>query len=195
MRACLFLAAVAFATPQALADELTQYRIAAMPIERSAPRYPAHELRRNEQGWVVLNYVVTDDGRVIEPVVEESSGSRSFEDAAMSAVESWRYEPARLNGKPVQQCKTQVRVVFAIEGAEDKVSRPFYTRYRNIEKTLDGGDIEAAAAELEIAFESEGLTLAEMSWLWAMEARILGIQGDKAAQLAALRRATAGSSG
>ncbi len=194
MRACLFLIAVVFATPHALADESTQHRIAAKPIERSAPRYPAHELRRNQQGWVVLSYVVTDDGRVIEPVVEESSGSRAFEDAAMYTVTNWRYEPAMLNGEPVQQCKTKVRIAFAIQGSEDKVSRPFYNRYRRMEKMLNEGDIEAASAELESAFESEGLTLAEMSWLWGLKARITGIQGDKEQQLAALRRATAGSS-
>lgn len=193
MRACLFLTAAALATPHALADESAQHRIAAKPTERSAPRYPAQELRRNQQGWVVLNYVVTDDGRVIEPVVEESSGSRAFEEAAMYTVKTWRYEPARLNGEPVQQCKTKVRIAFAIEGAEDKVSRPFYGRYRKIENTLNEGDIEAASTALETAFESEGLTLAEMSWLWAMKARITGLQGDKEQQLAALRRATAGS--
>lgn len=193
MRVHLFLTAVALASPHVLADESTQHRVAAKPIERSAPRYPAHELRRNQQGWVVLNYVVTDDGRVVEPVVEESSGSRAFEDAAMYTVKSWRYEPATLNGEPVQQCKTRVRIAFAIEGAEDKVSRPFYTRYRRIEQTLNGGDVETASTELATAFESEGLTLAEMSWLWAMRARIAGMIGDKDAQLAALRRATAGS--
>ena len=194
MRTWLFLVAFALATPLALADESTQYRVSAKPIERSAPRYPVHELRRNQQGWVVLNYVVTDDGRVIEPVVEESSGSRAFEDAAMYTVKSWRYEPARLNGEPVQQCKTKVRIAFALQGAQDKVSRQFYARYRKMEQTLEDGDIATAGAELESALQGEGMTLAEMSWLWAFEARIAGLRGDKERQLAALRRATAGDS-
>ena len=194
MRTYLLLVAFALAAPLALADESMQHRISAKPIERSAPRYPVHELRRNQQGWVVLNYVVTDDGRVVEPVVEESSGSRAFEDAAMYTVKSWRYEPARLNGEPVQQCKTKVRIAFALEGAEAKVSRPFYAKYRKMEQVLDEGDIDGAAAALGAAFESEGLSLAEMSWLWAFQARLAGLQGDRELQLAALRRATAGSS-
>ena len=194
MRACLFLIAVALTTPFALADEAAQHRISAKPIERSAPRYPVHELRRNQQGWVVLNYVVTDDGRVVEPVVEESSGSRAFEDAAMYTVKTWRYEPARLNGKPVQQCKTKVRIAFAMEGAEPKVSRPFYAKYRKMENMLDEGDVDGATEALHTALASEGLSLGEMSWLWAFEARLAGIEGAREQQLAALRRATAGSS-
>lgn len=194
MRACLFIAALALATPLALADESTQHRISAKPIERPAPRYPVHELRRNQQGWVVLNYVVTDDGRVVEPVVEESSGSLAFEDAAIYTVKTWRYEPARLNGEPVQQCKTKVRIAFAIQGAQEKVSRRFYAGYRKMEQALDDGDIETASTELETALQGEGMTLAEMSWLWALKARIAGMQGDREQQLAALGRATAGSS-
>ena len=194
MRACLYLFAIALAAPAAYADDTSQHRTYAKPVERPAPRYPVHELRRNQQGWVVLNYVVTDDGRVIEPVVEQSSGSRAFEDAAVYTVKSWRYEPARMNGEPVQQCKTKVRIAFAIQGAQDKVSRKFYIRYRKMEETLEAGDIETASAELDTALQGEGMTLAEMSWLWALEARIAGMRGDKEGQLAALRRATAGAS-
>jgi len=193
MRAYLYLIVVALVAPDAIADDSSKHRILAKPIERSPPRYPEHELRRNQQGWVVLNYVITDDGRVVEPVIEESSGSPAFERAAMQTVEDWRYEPALLNGEPVQQCKTKVRIAFAIRGSQDKVSRPFYNRYRKMEKTLIEGDIEKASAELESAFRSEGLTLAEMSWLWALSARIAGMQGDTEQQLSALRRATAGS--
>lgn len=193
MRACLLLIVIALVTPGASADESPQHRSTAKPIDRSPPRYPAHELRRNQQGWVVLNYIVTDDGQVIEPVIEESSGSPAFERAAIQTVEDWRYEPALLNGEPVQQCKTRVRIAFAIRGSQDRVSRPFYARYRKMEQTLNEGDIETASAELESALESEGLTLAEMSWLWALRARIAGLQGDKEQQLSALRRATAGS--
>lgn len=193
MRACLCLLTIAVAVPATYAGDASQHRVFAEPLERPAPRYPVHELRLNQQGWVVLNYVVTDDGRVVEPVIEESSGSRAFEDAAMHAVKSWRYEPARLNGEPVPQCKTKVRVEFATQGPQDRVSRQFYGRYRRMERALDDGDIETATAELETAFQSEGLTLAEVSWLWALKARIAGVHGDKEQQLAALRRATAGS--
>lgn len=130
MRACLYLAIIALAAPTAFADDASQLRVYAKPAARSAPRYPAHELRRYQQGWVVLNYVVTNDGRVVEPVVEQSSGSHAFEDAAMRTVRNSRYAPARLNGEPVQQCKTKVRIAFTMHGAKDKVSKQFYNRCR-----------------------------------------------------------------
>ena len=125
IRASLFLFATALAATAANADDASQYRTHAKPVERPAPRCPVHELRRNQQGWVVRSYVVTDDGRVVEPVIEESSGSRAFEDAAVNTVKSWRYEPACMNGEPVRRCKTKVRIAFAIQSAQDKVSRKF----------------------------------------------------------------------
>ena len=77
-----------------------------------------------------------------------------------------------------------------MKGAEAKVCWPFYAKYRKMENTLDESDVDDATT----ASASEGLSLAEMSWLWAFQARLAGIEGDRAPQLAALRRATAGSS-
>jgi len=67
MRACLSLVAIALVAPGALAEESPQHRISAKPIDRSPPRYPGHELRRNQQGWAVRDScddvtVVADPG-------------------------------------------------------------------------------------------------------------------------------------
>lgn len=175
----------------ATADDSTSKQVYAKPVDRSAPRYPSSELRKRQQGWVELNYVVTKEGEVVEPVVEASSGSRAFERAALNTVTNWRYEPAMLNGEPIQQCKTAVRISFALEGAQSEVSRNFYRKYRKIDKTLTKGDVESASAELEKAFELKGLTLGELSWLWALQARLAGLEEDREEQLVAVRRALA----
>ncbi len=179
---------------QAEETDSASHRVYAKPVKRPAPVFPASELRKGRQGWVVLNYVVTDEGEVVEPVVEESSGSGAFERAAISAVKRFEYEPAMLNGEPVQQCKTKVMISFALEGKEQAVSRPFYARYRRMDTAVNEGDIEKAEAILNEALEKESLTNGEISWSWAMKARIAGIRGDKDAQLTAVRRAL-GSSG
>ena len=191
MRICFWLLVLVFAAPIATADESTSHRIYAKPVKRTAPNYPQSELRKRQQGWVELNYVVTKDGEVVEPVVEASSGSRAFERAAINTVKRWRYEPALLDGEPIQQCKTRVRISFALDGSENRVSRKFHRTYTKIDKALDRGEVDAARLELEDAFQLKGLTLGELSWLWAAKARIAGISGNKEQQLVAVRRALA----
>lgn len=191
MRLCFWLLVITLIAPVAFADGSSSHRIYAKPVKRTAPLYPSSELRKGQQGWVDLNYVVTKEGAVIEPVVEASSGSRAFERAAINTVKRWRYEPALLDGEPIQQCKTRVRISFALEGSETGVSRRFHRTYKKINKAVDRGDIDSAALELEDAFQLKGLTLGELSWLWALRVRIAGIQGDREQQLNAVRRALA----
>ena len=195
MRIGLCLLALSLVARAAVADESSSHRIYAKPVERTAPRYPASELASGQQGWVELNYVVTEEGKVIEPVVEASSGSRAFERAAINTVKRWRYEPAMVNGEPIQQCKTAVRISFAIDGSQKGVSRSFNRKYRKISEALNEGNVDFARSELEGAFETKGLTLGELSWLWALQARVEGKQGDKERQLVAVRRALSGSKG
>ena len=193
MRIGLYLLVVMLVVRVAAADDTSSHRIYAKPVVRPAPVYPASQLRRGNQGWVELNYVVTKEGEVIEPVVEASSGSRAFERAAINAVKRFGYEPALLDGEPIQQCKTAVRITFAIDGSERGVSKRFRSQYRKMSAAVDRGEIDSASKELELAFETDGLTLGEVSWLWTLNARIAGIQGDKKQQLIAVRRALAGS--
>jgi len=191
MRMCLCLLALVLVGQVSVADESSSYRIYAKPVVRTAPKYPSSEFRNGRQGWVELNYVVTEEGKVIEPVVEASSGSYAFERAAVNTVKRWRYEPALLNGEPIQQCKTAVRISFAIDGSEMGVSKSFNRKYKKIHQALEEGDVESASSKLEDAFQSEGLTLGELSWLRALQARIAGVRGDKEQQLIAVRRALA----
>ena len=195
MRMCSCFLVLTLIAPFAVADDSSSHQVYAKPVARTAPTYPSSELSRGHQGWVELNYVVTEEGEVIEPVVEASSGSRAFERAAMRTVKRWRYEPALLDGEPIQQCKTSVRIVFAIDGAQDKVSRRFRKQYRKIEKDIEQGNIDTASLALEGAFQAKGLSLGELSWLWVLQLRIAWIQGDEEQQLTAVRQALAGSKG
>ena len=191
MKTGFWLLGLAFVSNGSIADETSSHRVYAKPVERTPPTYPSSELRNGQQGWVELSYVVTEDGSVVEPVVEASSGSRAFERAAINTVKRWQYEPALLDGEPVQQCKTKVRISFAIDGTETHVSRKFHRSYRKISEAIDRAEIESAARQLDEAFEAKGLTLGELSWLWALKARVAGLRGDKDGQLVAVRRAAA----
>lgn len=163
--------------------------VKAKPIERSAPRYPSREIRKGQQGWVQLSYVVTTDGSVIEPVVQNSSGSDAFEKAALNVVKRWSYEPATWDGNPVQQCHTEIMISFAIEGEETGVTRRFVHRYKRAEKAITAGDLSKAQDIVDEIVDDFSLSLGETAWLWSLRARLAGLTGDKEAQLIALRRA------
>ena len=164
---------------------------AAKPVKRTPPSYPRAELVRNQQGWVQLSYVVTPEGEVIDPVVEDSSGSRLFERAALRTVRQWSYEPATWDEQPVQQCQTKVMITFALEDVGKKVSRKFANRNKKIDKLIANGELDKAGKMIDDTFENFELTLPELAWLWAQRAYHAGLVGDKEAQLHAVRKATA----
>lgn len=90
------------------ADELPQ-KLANNP----APRYPLDALRNGIEGRVVLRVLVGSDGTVRRVKINQSSGSDSLDAAALSAVERWRFNPARLSGQKVEH-EVLVPVKFTI---------------------------------------------------------------------------------
>lgn len=73
------------------------------------PRYPVQSRRRREQGTVELLLTLGPDGLVETISVSRSSGFERLDDAALSAVRRWRWEPAVQAGAPVR-----VRGIVAI---------------------------------------------------------------------------------
>ena len=67
----------------------------------AGPIYPPLAKAEGIEGVVVVRYGVSVDGRVINARVESAEPEGIFEDAALSAVRSWRYNPALRDGKPV----------------------------------------------------------------------------------------------
>jgi TonB family protein len=64
------------------------------------PAYPESERKSRNQGRVFLHLVVDDKGNVRMPAVYDSPGP-AFANAAIEAVNKWKFEPAQLNGEPV----------------------------------------------------------------------------------------------
>jgi TonB family protein len=65
-----------------------------------APNYPRIASARNIEGWVEVEFTVTTEGDVRDAKVVESSAGL-FEDAALSAIARWRFEPVVEDGRPV----------------------------------------------------------------------------------------------
>src|SRR3989338_11035335 len=83
--------------------------------ERSPPNYPARSRRFNEQGRVLLRVELGEDGRISGVAVKTSSGFTSLDEAAVSAVKTWRCKPAIQNGVAVRAVALQP-FAFILEG-------------------------------------------------------------------------------
>ena len=68
-------------------------------LHRVDPIYPEFARRARIQGPVVLMMTVDEWGQPIQVQVME--GHPVFHETAMQAARQWRFEPARLNGRPV----------------------------------------------------------------------------------------------
>ena len=90
--------------PAAVPGDLGTRVLSAPP-----PRYPVQSRRRREQGTVELLLTLATDGSVETISVGRSSGFERLDDAALSAVRRWRWEPTVQAGAPVK-----VRGIVAI---------------------------------------------------------------------------------
>jgi TonB family protein len=134
-------------------------------LERNAPSYPRGDLSQSREGWVMLSYIVTADGTVAEPMIENSSGGEGFEAAALRAVSGWRYSAATLNGTPVEQSMTKTRIVFRLEGRQG--ARPTFIRtYRNAATLITNGDLAAALPLIDQLEFGQRVNLYEDAWFW-----------------------------
>ena len=109
------------AGPQPTAPEQVQpQRIAlrgvieeAKLISRLQPIYPTLAIQTHIQGVVVLHAIVDKDGHVGE--LRVISGHPVLAQAAMQAVNQWRYRPTLLNSQPVE-VETTITVSFVLGG-------------------------------------------------------------------------------
>lgn len=67
------------------------------------PDYPALSRRYGEQGTVVLKVLVKADGTAGTVEISKSSGYPLLDAAARNTVQSWRFNPATSDGKPVAE--------------------------------------------------------------------------------------------
>jgi protein TonB len=80
----------------------------------TATDYPLTSIRTQEEGKVLIRYLVRDDGSVGDCNVTTSSGKSLLDDAACAMVKRhWKFKPAMQNGKPVAKSLT-AEVIFKL---------------------------------------------------------------------------------
>lgn len=93
---------------------VTPPRSDASYLNNPKPPYPLAARRRGDEGTVLVRVQVTAEGLAARVGLEKSSGHPSLDESALAAVKTWRFEPARQGGKPVEAPYT-VPVVFKLD--------------------------------------------------------------------------------
>lgn len=84
------------------------------PLKQSVgpPEYPESMRKKKENGAVVVEGVVAQDGRFIDVKVFSTTDA-AFDKNAVKAATQYQFQPATLDGKPIA-CLIRVRMTFAI---------------------------------------------------------------------------------
>jgi len=98
-------------TPMPMAPRVSQGVVEATLVKRVEPDYPMQARNQRLQGKVTLSATIAADGSV--PEVAVVSGPPVLAEAAKRAVKNWKFNPAKLNGTPIQIQK-EVIVYFAL---------------------------------------------------------------------------------
>lgn len=94
--------------PQGLTAESHRERFL---LAHTEPNYPAEAIARRIEGEVLLDAVISREGKVLE--LSARSGDPLLAQAAMETVRTWNYRPTKVNGIPVEVA-TDIRVIFQL---------------------------------------------------------------------------------
>jgi protein TonB len=79
-----------------------------IPLVKIAPRYPRKAAKEGIEGWVKVEFTVTELGTVRNPKVVGAKPKRVFDSAAKRAILKWKFKPRIVDGKPVPRKASQV---------------------------------------------------------------------------------------
>lgn len=103
MRTKLFTRLSLLAGASLLAASASSFAADTAPVLDSKscdpPRYPKAALINEETGTVVMGFLIGTDGKVADSKVEKSSGSKSLDRAALSALSLCKFKPGTKDGK------------------------------------------------------------------------------------------------
>jgi TonB family protein len=129
------------------------------------------------EGYVLLHYTITAEGKVSDIAVLELVGPKNFVTSAEDTVKDWTYKPATLNGKPVATCRT-LQVSFQVRGtaseARDEIARAYSRAVRDIKDSK----LDDAKITLDEAQSTPKLNFYERGMLANLAASIALTQKD-----------------
>ncbi len=84
-------------------------------VVRPAPQYPSDMAARGIEGFVRVQYTVTESGSTDDVVVINSS-NRGFERNAVKAVQKFKFKPRIVDGQPQAVSNVLSLIEFKLEG-------------------------------------------------------------------------------
>lgn len=84
------------------------------PLVRINPDYPQSAITKQLEGWVRVQFTVTEIGTVRDAVVIASEPRSVFDAAALKAVAGWRYNPRIEGGEAVERVGLQTLFRFEL---------------------------------------------------------------------------------
>lgn len=88
---------------------------APIPMVRPPPIYPASAAQRGLEGWVRLQFDITQTGSVDNVLIVEEEPTGVFGRAATKALNRWRYKPEIIGGRPVRRTDVEVVLTFKLD--------------------------------------------------------------------------------
>jgi protein TonB len=86
-----------------------------LPIVKVAPIYPNRALTRGIEGYCVVQYTVTRQGTIRDPVIVESQCTSSlFHRASINAALKFKYKPRIMDGEAVEVPGVQNKFTYEI---------------------------------------------------------------------------------
>lgn len=79
-------------------------------LTRIPPLYPLGAKSRGIQGWVEVEFVVTESGHVENIQILSAEPEKVFDASVLQCVSSWRFSPGKIQGVPVKTlARTRIR--------------------------------------------------------------------------------------
>lgn len=156
-------------------------------LKSRKPKYPVNQIHANEEGWVVMQYMVDTAGKPYEISVVDSVGSNEFAKAATKALQRFTFQPATIDGQPID-AGNHHKVTFSLAGGTPGAKSHFVRKFRKLSKAIAASDkVEADAlfAELNIT------NLYEDAFYNYLRISYYAKWGTPRQSLAAVRRAVA----
>ena len=86
-----------------------------VPLVRVEPLYPQRAAQRGIEGWVVVEFSISEAGTVKNPLVLSYHPSTVFNRAALKAIRKWKYNPKIEDGRPVERPGVTVQLTFDLK--------------------------------------------------------------------------------
>ncbi len=95
-----------------------------LPIVKFPPKYPDRALKQKIEGWVLLEFTVTETGEVLNPVVIDSDPPGIFNRSALRTIAQWKYKPIIEDGKAVKIKGVQHLITYELNEPKKIMRRP-----------------------------------------------------------------------